>query len=508
VGGVVLDQAWLALTVALVALGLIAITSGLLLVDMHMASKARQHAAQLEQANQKLRHAATHDSLTGLPNRALLADRLQQAIAQAQRQGTTFALVAFDLDRFKAVNDSLGHQAGDELLREMALRLLPLLRASDTLARIGGDEFVALLPEAGERESASLVLHKIQQEIARPMKLYGSEVQVSSSIGVAFYPTDARDANTLQKHADAALYEAKDAGRDNFQFFAPSMAVHARERQELEEALGVALANHQFLLHYQPQVDLRSGRVEKMEALLRWQHPARGLLLPADFLEVAEETGLIRSIGAWALREACGQLRRWHEAGYGELCVTINVSAEQLQQADLVEVVRQVLRDTKADPGSVEMEFTESALMADVEHSGQVLTQLVRMGVRISLDDFGTGYSNLNYLRRLPLHGVKIDRRFIHGMETTTEDAEIVRAMVSLAHCLRLQASAEGVETTGQLDFLRATGCDSYQGYAYSAPLTSEQCAEILRPITATQRLRVLGRLARARLLGEPAQQA
>ncbi|MET0282116.1 MAG: EAL domain-containing protein [Steroidobacteraceae bacterium] len=502
VGGVVLDQGWLAITVALVALGLIAITSGLILVDMHMASRAHQHAAQLERANQKLSHAATHDALTGLPNRTLLGDRLQQAVAQAQRQNSQFALAVIDLDRFKSINDSLGHLAGDELLRELAARLPPQLRATDTLARMGGDEFVALLTGAGDRAEVLRILRQLQQEISRPMRVVGVEIQVSSSIGVALYPADGHEGPTLLRHADAAMYGAKHAGRDNLQFFTAGMAGFARDRQELESALREALAGQQLLLHFQPLLDIGTGRVERLEALLRWQHPTRGLLLPADFLPLAGDAGLMRGIGAWALLEACRQLRAWHLAGHDELCIAVNLSAEQLNQPDLLAQVQAVLGETQVDARFVELEFSEAALMHDVEHSAKRLGQLVKLGLRVTLDDFGTGFSSISFLRRLPLHGLKIDRSFIQGMEAGGEDADIVSGMVSLAHCLHLQVTAEGVETAGQLQLLRTLGCDRYQGFLYRAPLPAAQCGDFLKPPSTTQRLRVLGKLARARLLG------
>lgn len=505
-GGVVLDQGWLALTTAIVALGLVAIACGLLLVDMHLASRARQHAVQLEQANLKLRHAATHDALTGLPNRMLLADRLQQAIVQAQRQPMRFAVAAIDLDRFKTINDSLGHQAGDELLCELAARLPKLLRASDTLARMGGDEFVILLPEAGHADDVAIILGKLQQEITRPMTVVGVEIQVSSSIGVAFFPGDGQDAEALLKHADAAMYQAKQAGRDTFRFFTPDMADGAREKAELEGGLRRALAGNELVLHYQPLADVRSGRIERAEALIRWQHPTRGLLPPAAFLPLAEETGLIRAIGTWALREACRQLRLWHEQGHTGLCVAVNLSPEQLRQPGLLPTVRSVLRETRADPACVELELTESALMRNVAHTSEVVAGLSKLGVRVSLDDFGTGYSSLAHLRRLPLHALKIDRSFIGEVESGGDGAEMVRAMVSLAHALRLQVTAEGVESDAQLQFLRDVGCDRYQGYLCAPALAAEQFAELLLPHTTTQRLRVLGKLARQRLMGNPPQ--
>ncbi len=503
IGGVTLDQNWLAITVAIVALGLIAITSLLLLVDMHMASRARRHAVQLQHANEKLQHAATHDGLTGLPNRSLLADRLQQALAQAQRQQSQFAVALVDLDRFKSINDSLGHLAGDEMLCQVAHRLQMHLRRSDTLARMGGDEFVLILQDVDQRSDAERVLAKVQQEIVRPMTVGGVEVQMSASIGVALCPADGREASVLLKHADAAMYHAKHAGRNTVQFFSAGMASFAREQFELESGLRKALDDGEFVLHYQPKVDVQSGRIDGAEALIRWQHPTRGLVPPAAFIPIAEENGMIVRIGAWVLREACRQLRRWHDAGFTRLRMSVNVSAEQFQQASLIPSVEAALREAGVKPELLELELTESSVMRDVERSSRILDQLVRLGVRVSVDDFGTGYSSLSYLRRLPLHRLKIDRSFIRDVETSRDDAEIVRAIVSMAHSLRLDVTAEGVETSGQLEFVRELGCAQYQGFLCSAPLPAEEFLQAVRSsASTTQRLLALGASATRRMRG------
>ncbi|MET0291114.1 MAG: EAL domain-containing protein [Steroidobacteraceae bacterium] len=502
VGGIQLDQGWLALTVAIIALGLIGITSVLLLIDLHMRSRARRHAVQLEQANEQLKHAASHDGLTGLPNRNLLNDRLQHAIALASRNRSQFATVVIDLDRFKSVNDSLGHQAGDELLREIAQRLSPLLRATDTLARMGGDEFVLLLNDAHVRSDVDNVLHKVQREIGRPMLVAGVELQISSSLGVAMFPADGREGATLLKHADAAMYHAKNGGRNRCEFFVEGMATFARARLELESGLRKALANGEFVLHYQPKVETQTGRIDSAEALIRWEHPTRGIIPPAEFIPIAEENGMILQIGEWVLREACQQLRRWHDAGFGRLRISVNLSAEQFQQANLLAIVKSAIEAAGIEPGWLEIELTESSVMRDAERSVHVLRQLAEYGVRISVDDFGTGYSSLSYLRRLPLHKLKIDRSFIRDVETSRDDAQIIRAIVSLAHSLKLQVTAEGVENDAQYNFIRSLGCEEYQGFLCSEPVSADNFIETLRAsMTPTQRLRALGTAAVSRLL-------
>jgi diguanylate cyclase (GGDEF)-like protein len=503
VGGVQLDQGWLALTVAIVALGLIGITSLMLLLDSHMASRTRRHAAQLEQANERLQYAASHDGLTGLPNRTLLTDRLQQAIAQAQRTQTRFATVVIDLDRFKSVNDSLGHLAGDELLREIAARLTPQLRTSDTLARMGGDEFVILLQSVQGRADAETVLGKVQREIVRPMMIGGVELEVSGSLGVSMYPQDGHDAATLLKHADAAMYHAKNAGRNCCQFFVEGMASFAREKLEMESGLRRAVANKEFVLHYQPKVDTQSGRIDGAEALIRWNHPTLGMVPPVEFIPIAEETGMILPIGEWVLREACQQLRRWHDLGHTRLRMSVNLSAEQFQQSNLVGVVKSALKDANLEASYLELELTESSVMRDAERSVRILAQIAALGVRISVDDFGTGYSSLSYLRRLPLHKLKIDRSFIRDIETSNDDTQIIKAIVSMAHSLKLQVTAEGVENSAQFDFIRSLGCEEYQGYLCSAPLPAEDFVEALRSaLSPTQRLKALGQTALVKLLG------
>ena len=474
------NSGWLATTVALVAFGALTLTLVLLFYDAHL-SRSRAHATQLQRANEQLQHLATHDSLTGLPNRVLLADRLEQASAHAERDGGSFAVLLVDLDRFKSINDSIGHQAGDELLKEVAQRLRSTLRQIDTLARLGGDEFVIIVNCIAGHEHAKSVIRQVLDCVAQPMVLASITVQTSPSIGVSLYPQDGKDPQTLLKAADAAMYHAKKMGRNTFQFFTPEMNSFTRERLELESSLRLALCRNEFVLHYQPKVDIRNGHIVGVEALLRWNHPRLGLLPPEEIIPLAEETGIIIPIGDWVLSEACRQAHAWHAAGLTHLRMAVNLAAHQFRAANLTEKVRGTLQQSGLEARFLEFELTETAVMQDAEQSALILQQLSELGVRLSLDDFGTGYSSLSYLQRFPLNKVKIDRSFVREIDRSESNAEIVRAIVSLAHSLRLSVIAEGVETIEQLDFLEKIGCDQYQGYYRSSAVPAEALEAMVR---------------------------
>jgi diguanylate cyclase len=436
----------------------------------------------LEAANRQLRHLASHDILTGLPNRVLLDDRLAQAITHAHRD-QSFAVLLVDLDRFKLVNDSLGHRAGDELLCEVARRLGSVVRDIDTVARLGGDEFVLVLSPVTSVQDALEVAARAVESLKAPVKVAGLDVYTSPSIGIAMYPEHGAAAETLLVHADAAMYCAKQQGGNRHQCFAPGMDTATRDQVSLESDLRQALALNQFELHYQPKVDTRTGNVHGAEALIRWRHPERGLVVPAKFIPLAEESGLIHPIGEWVLREACRQCKAWQTEGLWPLRVAVNVAAAQFRHGNLLDTVQRALRDAQLEPRYLELELTESAVMTNPEESVAILEHLSRMGVLVSVDDFGTGYSSMSYLRRFPIDKLKIDRTFVKELSTRAEDASIVQAIISLAHSLKLKVIAEGVETSEQLSFLRSMGCDQYQGFHFSPPLPASDFSKRVQDI-------------------------
>ena len=435
-------------------------------------------------AEARISYLATRDPLTELPNRVLFNDRLEQGIVAARRTNQSLALLFIDLDRFKNINDSLGHPVGDLLLREVATRMLACIRKGDTLSRLGGDEFVVTLEGLQHAEDAAQVAGKIIKALARPVEIAGHTLTTSCSIGISIFPMDAEDDRTLMKNADTAMYHAKERGRNNYQFFSPEMNVRAVERHNLETALRLAIERQEFVLFFQPQVDIRTSKVVGMEALLRWQHPDRGLLSPATFIGVAEESGLIDPIGQWVLRTACQRAKAWQDGGYRPLKIAVNISARQLNKPrDFSRGLSRVLSSTGLDPRYLELEMTESLLLHNAEENIAVLRKLGQDGVRIAVDDFGIGYSSLAYLRQLPIDSLKIDRSFVRDIETDPEDAAIIHAVVAMAHSLELQVTAEGVETRGQLEALERLGCDEYQGFLFSKPLPAvEVAARFLAP--------------------------
>jgi diguanylate cyclase len=453
----------------------------------------------LEAANRQLRHLASHDSLTGLPNRLLLDDRTTQAIAQANRQAHEFAVAVLDLDRFKLINDSLGHRAGDELLCEVAVRLKGAIRAVDSIARLGGDEFVIVFDGPMTQLETLEMGERLLKVMEPSMRLLGIDVHVSPSIGIAFYPRDGATIDTLLAHADAAMYHAKKLGRNNVQCYTESMGTVTQERVKLESELHEALRGGQFELHYQPKVDTATGRINSAEALIRWRHPQRGLLLPAEFIPVADECGLLDAIGEWVLGEACRQARVWQQRGPRAMRVAVNFAPSQFRLLDLVGQIRRALDASGLDPALLEIELTETAVMSDAEESVHILEAISRLGVLVSVDDFGTGYSSMSYLRRFPIDKLKIDRCFIEQMTARPEDASIVGAIISLAHSLRLKVIAEGVETPEQLQLLAELGCDQYQGFYFSRAVPAAKFEELLRddpPLTEEDAVRTHSKLA------------
>lgn len=443
----------------------------------------------MKQYEKTLHRMASHDILTGLPNRALLQDRLETAIAYSARNGHAVWVVLVDLDRFKFVNDTMGHQAGDALLKIISDRLQASVRESDTVARLGGDEFVLVLPECGDGPSGytSDVIQRIMEAVVQPLTIQGSDFFLSCSMGVAVYPNDGDDATTLLAHADVAMYRAKELGRNTFQFYTPAMNDQALERLRIEGELRHAIELEQLVLHYQPQVDLHSGAIVALEALVRWNHPVLGMVQPGSFISLAEETGLIIPIGAWVLRTACLQAKAWQASGYADLRIAVNLSARQFTQASLLESIKTSLQETGLAPHHLEIELTESSVMADIERNILTLHDLKSLGVQLSVDDFGTGHSSLAYLKRFPIDTLKIDRSFVHDIDVNQDDASIVSSIIALAHNLKLNVIAEGVETKNQMDILRAQGCDEMQGYYFCKPLPADQIEALLRQNLAKQ---------------------
>jgi diguanylate cyclase (GGDEF)-like protein/PAS domain S-box-containing protein len=428
----------------------------------------------------ELEFQANHDSLTGLPNRSLLEDRLRQSIGYAHRDGALVAVCFIDLDRFKVINDSLGHVSGDEVLVRVARRLRGALREIDTIARQGGDEFVVVLAHQPSVESVIDVVERMIDEVGQPFTIDGRELYVTCSVGIALYPNDGTDAGVLLRNADAAMYSAKERGRNTFQFYAPTMNAFALERLALEGSLRRATEREEFEVHYQPRVDLRTRRIVGMEALVRWRTPELGLVPPAKFIPVAEEANLIGAIGEQVLRAACRQARDWIGQGFAGIAVSVNLSARQFRHGHLVRTIERVLAETGLEPAHLELELTESTIMGHGQEFVAMLAALKRLGVRVAIDDFGTGYSNLSYLSRFPIDALKIDRSFVSDVARDQQHALLAKAVISLGHSLRLKVVAEGVETAEQLDFLRHHGCDEVQGYYFSRPVPAEEFGRLL----------------------------
>jgi diguanylate cyclase (GGDEF)-like protein len=426
-------------------------------------------------------HMAHHDTLTGLPNRSLIADRLQQAVLHAERQGQSVLVAFIDLDSFKLVNDTLGHNAGDELLKVVAGRMVDCVRRNDTVGRFGGDEFVLVLPHVDENP-ASLVplLEKILAAVIEPIVLEGHRMQVSCSIGAAVYPRDGRDADTLMMHADMAMYRAKESGKNNCQFYTHEMNATLEEKLALMDGLRKALDENQLRLLYQPKVDLATGGIFGVEALLRWDHPERGTISPDQFIPLAEECGMILPIGEWVLREACRQARSWQDKGMAPVSMSVNVSPRQFEDVRLVSRVENALRDSGLDPRWLELEVTESLIMRDVTQSVAKMRELEAMGIALSIDDFGTGYSSLAALKSFPISRLKIDKSFVRDLASSEDDQAIARAIISMSHQLHMRVIAEGVETEQQRSFLQKNGCDEVQGYLFGKPMMPEQLAAML----------------------------
>jgi len=431
-------------------------------------------------AEQTINFQAYHDLLTHLPNRALFKDRLNLAVAQAKRSCHQMAVMFLDLDRFKLVNDTLGHIYGDELLQQVSQRLQRCLREGDTLARFGGDEFTLLLPEIEDKNDAKVIAKKIIENMREPFVIEGHEVYVTISVGISMYPNDGTSMDSLVKNADIAMYHIKGHGKNDYQFFCREMNEASMQRLSLERDMRKGLESEQFELYYQPQVDAITGQIVAVEALLRWQHPTLGLISPTDFIAVAEETGLILPLGEWVVRKACSVLRNWRDMGIMDVRMAINLSSMQIEHKSFVGIVKDVMQKYRLAGHDLEMEITENLIMQDMENAIKKLVQLNELGIQIAIDDFGTGYSSLSYLQKLPIHTLKIDRSFVHEIQEGAEDACIVDAVIAMAKGLKLNLIAEGVETEYQVDYLREKGCGEIQGFYFGVPAPEEETVALL----------------------------
>ncbi|MFY0544398.1 putative bifunctional diguanylate cyclase/phosphodiesterase [Brevibacillus sp. H7] len=419
-------------------------------------------------------HQAYHDNLTGLPNRFLFEDRILLELEHAALYQQSFAVIFIDLDRFKPINDSLGHAVGDLILQEVAKRLSSILRKTDTVSRLGGDEFIVLLPNIKSTQDVAEVSHKIVHSLSEPFYVSGHELFIGVSVGSSIFPIDGKDVKTLIKHADAAMYRAKENGGNTYQFYTHAMNTKVAERLKLETNLRKAVMRQEFQLYFQPQFQLHTGRVVGMEALLRWNHPEMGCIPPSRFIPLAEETGLILPIGEWVLWEACRQNIMWQEKGYPPMRVAVNISPFQFLQNDFVDMVTRIVKETGLSPNHLELELTESVFVRNLEKAAETLHECKSLGIQLSLDDFGTGYSSLSYLRRFPIHRLKIDQSFVQNISTSSTDLAIVSSIITMAHSLRLNVIAEGIENGNQVTFLKQIHCDMGQGYFFEKPLSKE----------------------------------
>jgi diguanylate cyclase (GGDEF)-like protein/PAS domain S-box-containing protein len=433
-----------------------------------------------KQAQEKVNYFAHHDALTNLPNQSLFKDRLEQALAVSRRNQQMLAVMLVNLDRFKTINDTLGYVTADQLLREVAERLAGCVRESDTVARFGSDEFALLLTQVTRTEDAAKIAQNIKQALSAPFTLQDQELFITTSIGISLHPYDAKETVTLLKNAGTALNRAKEQDGNNYQFYTAGRTTRALKQLVLENNMRPGLERDEFIMYYQPQVNIQSFEIVGMEALVRWQHPGLGLLYPAEFIHLAEESGQIVTIGEWTLRVACTQSKLWQDAGFDPLRIGVNISARQFQQPKMVDTLTQILKDTGIDPQLLDLELTEGSIMKDPDQAIGKLQELKSMGVKISIDDFGTGYSSLNYLKRFPIDTLKIDQSFVREITTDADNAAIVNAIITLAHALKLNVVAEGVETQEQLEFLQALKCDEVQGFLFSEALCVEEFTQLL----------------------------
>jgi diguanylate cyclase (GGDEF)-like protein/PAS domain S-box-containing protein len=449
--------------------------------SVHRIAGITEDITERKEAEERLMRLAHYDVLTSLPNRVLFYDRLKQALAQARRNQWITGVMFIDVDRFKNINDTLGHAVGDRLLQQVSERLIRSVRAGDTVGRLGGDEFAVVLSNLSSAQDANLIAQKIMASFKDPLKLAGVELYVTASIGITLYPDDSTDQETLIKNADAAMYRAKDVGRNSYRFYTPEMNARALEHLSLENSLRGALERDEFVLYYQPKARVADGSIVGVEALLRWQHPDRGLVSPGEFMPVLEETGLIVPVGEWVLKAVCEQIRTWRRAGVTPVPVAVNFSPRQFASRDIGETIKRILDEQHVEPKLIEVEITESSLMSNLEETALILKYMGDLGVGLSIDDFGTGYSSLAYLKRFPFDVLKVDRSFVQDLTTDADDATITRALISMAHNLGLKVVAEGVETADQLAFLVEHRCDEIQGFYFSRPLIPEECGNWIK---------------------------